>query len=106
MVWTPGFESVVPGSNPSDSFYFFGQNSQTLRAYNSFSQKFAKMGPFPRYSTGLRELLDISLIHVLLRALYVTLVWKTGNFRYKIGRFLPFSYSFLPQKHLKANYVS
>ena len=59
VVWTPGFEAVVPGSNPSDSFYFFGQNSQTLRAYNSFSQKFAKMGPFPLKNRGSRVSVDM-----------------------------------------------
>ncbi len=87
MVWTPGFESMVPGSNPNESFYFFGQISKTLGAYNSFSQKFAKVGPFPHYSIGFRELLDTSLIHVLSRALCVSLVWKFTIFRSKIGHF-------------------
>ena len=89
----PKLIKQVEGSNPLGSFQFFSIFFQTLRAYNSFAQNFAKMGPFPRYSIGLRELLDISLIHVLSRALCVSLVWKIAIFRSKNGRFMPFSYS-------------
>ena len=49
-----------------------------------------KIGPFPRYSIGFRELLDLSLIHVLSRALCVSLVWKIAILGLKSVNFCHF----------------
>ena len=49
-----------------------------------------KIGPFPRYSIGFRELLDLSLIHVLSRALCVSLVWKIAVLGLKSANFCHF----------------
>ena len=81
------------GSSPMPYFYYFFTFYQTLRAYYQFARICAISGPFLFHSRGVRELLDISLIHVLSRALCVSLVWKIAIFRCKNGSFLPFSYS-------------
>ena len=66
---------------------------QTLRSISQLGRSWAISGPFLYQSTCSRELLELSLIHVLSRALCVSLVWKIAIIRSKNDHFLPFSYS-------------
>ena len=85
----PGFKSL----HGLSIFFHFCPFFQTLRAFSPFQRTLANKNTLPCCSTRFRELLELSLVHVLSRALCVNLVWKIAIIRFKNDHFLPFSYS-------------
>ena len=87
------FHSGGQGSIPRREFCYFFTFFQTLRVNFRFGRSRAKQGLCLSFSRGSRLPLHAVKIHVVLQGLYVTFVWKQPIFWYKIGQFLPFSYS-------------
>ena len=81
---------LTAGSNPSGVLFIFLQFFQTFRANCPFARSCAKMGLCLSFSKRFRVPLHVVKVHVLLRALYVTFIWKIAILWHKKAGFFQF----------------